>query len=73
MSCRHNVVDLSEEDRYYINSERHNNCVFCLIDERGSMTQEDISQYFGVSKMRISQIEKQALEKVRKKAPHLFQ
>lgn len=58
---------LSEDHRYFVESEEHNNCVFCLIDDKGPMTQEDISQYFNLTKMRICQIEKEAIKKVNKR------
>lgn len=60
---------MTEEDRYHIESEEHNNCVLCLIDDKGSMTQEEISQYFKLTKMRICQIEKEAIKKVNKRIP----
>lgn len=63
---------LSEEHRYFINSPEHSNCTFCLIDDKGKMTQEEIGQYLGLSKMRISQVQKQALLKFRKKMKTLI-
>lgn len=63
---------LTEEDRYYIDAKDHNNCVLCLVEAKGSMTQEEVGKYFGLSKMRISQIEKQAIKKLQKKVPDFF-
>ena len=65
--CSHFNERLSEDHRYFINSPNHDNCVFCLIDDRGRMTQEEVGKYFGLTKMRISQLEKQALLKFKKK------
>lgn len=67
MSCRHYLLQLKEEDRHFINSEEHNNCVLCLVHDKGPMTQEEVAFYFGCSKMRISQLEKQAREKLHKR------
>lgn len=63
---------MTEEDRYHIESEEHNNCVLCLIDDKGSMTQEEISQYFKLTKMRICQVEKEALKKFNKRMGKFF-
>lgn len=65
MACKHFKIKLEKEDRHFINSEEHNNCVFCLIDEKGPMTQEQVGKYIGLTKMRISQIERQAIKKLR--------
>jgi arginine repressor len=56
MSCKHFAIILVEEDRHYVNSSEHNNCVLCLVEDKGPMTQEEIAKYFGLSKMRICQI-----------------
>lgn len=65
--CSHFSETLSEDHRYFINSPEHSNCVFCLIDDKGKMTQEEVGKYFGLTKMRISQVEKQALCKFTKR------
>lgn len=67
MKCKHFGYELKEEERYYINSKEHNNCVLCLVEDRGPMTQEEVAQYFGLSKMRICQIEKRAIEKLNRR------
>ena len=67
MSCCHYREALKVDDRYYVNSIEHNNCVFCLVNEKGNMTQEQVGNYLGLSKMRISQIERQALKKLKKR------
>jgi len=68
----HRVVVLKEEDRHFINSEEHNNCVICLSEAKGPMTQAEIASYLDLSKMRICQIEHKALEKLKKKLNPIF-
>ena len=67
MTCKHYDRSLESEDRHYIPDKNFNNCVLCIATAKGPMTQEEVGVYFGVSKMRISQIERAALVKVRKK------
>jgi DNA-directed RNA polymerase specialized sigma subunit len=67
MSCQHYKELLQEEHRHYINSLPHNNCVLCLVNEKGPMTQDEIGQYMGLSKMRISQILQVAQKKLSKR------
>jgi len=73
MNCceRHNFKDIKERKRYFIDSHEHNNCVLCLVDDKGSMTQEEVGRYLGLTKMRISQIEAEALRKVIQRGFHL--
>lgn len=71
MACRHYGYTLSEGDRHFIISEEHNNCVLCLVYDKGAMTQEEVASYFGLSKMRICQIEKKALEKLERRITKL--
>lgn len=58
--CPHFHRILSEQDRHFINSLDHSNCILCLVNDRGSMSQEEIGEFLGLSKMRVCQIEKQA-------------
>jgi polyhydroxyalkanoate synthesis regulator phasin len=67
LSCKHYKYKLEEEDRYFVNSEEHNNCCLCLVDDKGPLTQEEIGKYLGYTKMRICQIEKRAVEKLQKR------
>ena len=62
-SCQHFEHYLTESDRHFIYSPEYNNCLFCLVNSKGPMSQEEIAVYLGLSKMRICQIEKIALEK----------
>jgi DNA-directed RNA polymerase sigma subunit (sigma70/sigma32) len=67
MSCKHYSFLLTPEDRHYIISEQHNNCVLCLVNDKGAISQEEIGTYMGVTKMRVWQIQKLALKKFKKK------
>lgn len=67
MACRHYGYTLAKGDRHFIDSEKHNNCVLCLVYDKGPMTQEEVASYFGLSKMRICQIEKKALQKLERR------
>jgi hypothetical protein len=63
--CKHYDFVMSQEHRHYINSSQHDNCVLCVAETEGPMTQEQVGSYFGVTKERISQIESAALKKLR--------
>lgn len=67
MACEHYGYTLTQEDRHHINSEEHNNCVLCLVNEKGAMTQEEVAQYMGLTKMRVCQIEHSAVKRMKKK------
>ncbi len=63
--CKHYGKALPEDHRHFIASLPHENCLLCLVEAEGPMTQEQVAGYIGVSKERIHQIEKQALKKIR--------
>ena len=67
VACKHCAYILREEDRHHIDSIEHNNCVLCLVDDKGPMTQEEIASYMGITKMRVCQIEHSAQKKLKKK------
>jgi transcriptional regulator len=69
--CKH-YLTLSEDHRHYVPSEEHGNCVLCLAEDKGPMTQAEIASYMGLSKMRICQIEHQAVAKLKKRLKHLY-
>lgn len=71
MACKHYGRLLDQLDRHFIASEEHNNCVLCLVYDKGPMTQEEVASYFGLSKMRICQIEKKAIQKLNKRIAKL--
>ena len=60
MKCCHFNNILTESHRYFIDSPEDDNCVLCLINRKGPMTQEEVGEYMGLSKMRISQLQKSA-------------
>ena len=64
MGCIHYLEILTEEHRHYVPSKEHNNCILCLVNEKGAMTQDEVGKYMGLTKMRISQIEKLAVKKL---------
>jgi transcriptional regulator len=65
MSCNHRTK--LKKDRYFIKAEKYNNCVICLVNKVGALTQEEVGDYMGLTKMRISQVEKKAKEKFDKR------
>ena len=72
--CRHYALKLMKEDRHFIKASHHNNCVLCLVDAKpDGMTQAEIAKYMGLSKMRVCQIEHQALAKLDKKMKKALQ
>lgn len=71
--CRHYALTLEESDRHYINEPKYNNCVLCLSEQEGPMTQAEIARYLGLSKMRVCQIEHQAVAKLKKKMNKILQ
>jgi DNA-directed RNA polymerase sigma subunit (sigma70/sigma32) len=42
----------------------HDNCVLCLIDDKGAMTQEQVASYLNIAKECVHVIEKRALKKL---------
>ena len=60
--------DCSEENcRCWIDYQEDDNCMYVSIEKHGAMTLDEISKRIGVSLVRVSQIEKQALKKLSKK------
>ena len=52
-----------EECRYWIDCQDHQNCTL-IAAKKGPMTLQEIGSIFGVTRMRICQIEKKILSKV---------
>jgi DNA-directed RNA polymerase specialized sigma subunit len=67
MSCEHYKRKLNNKDRHFIQEENYNNCVLCLVNNKGPMTQEEVGNILNISKMRVSQLERRALKRFRKK------
>lgn len=67
MSCsRHQTF--KEDDRYFIDSKQHNNCCLCFCEahpDGGSIN--EVGKCFGLTGMRILQLERIALEKLKKR------
>ena len=65
--CLRNSEGCSEDDcRYWINYEEENNCSLISIQENGRMTLNEVSQRLGTSVVRVFQIEKKAMAKIKK-------
>ena len=56
-----------DKERCWIDYPEDNNCIHVAIAKNGAMTLEEVSKRIGVSLVRISQIEKQALKKSSKR------
>lgn len=56
-----------EKSRCWIDYPEDNNCIHVAIKKNGTMTLEEVAKRIGVSLVRISQIEKQALKKLYKR------
>ena len=62
----------NEEDRAWIDYPEDNNCGFTAIEKHGAMTLEEVAKRLGISLVRVSQIEKQALKKLAKRIKNDF-
>ena len=62
----HKVECRKENCKYWINSSKHLNCTMIMSDE-GPKTLQEIGEVFGVTRMRICQIEKTVLTKLKTK------
>ena len=51
--------------RYWINHKKENNCCINFLKKEKNLTLEDVGNIFSVTRMRICQIEKQAIKKIR--------
>ena len=56
-----------DRERCWIDYPEDDNCIHVAIAKNGAMTLDDVSKRIGVSLVRISQIEKQALKKSSKR------
>ena len=50
--------------RHFLNSDKHMNCSIIAADE-GPMTLQEIGDFYGISRMRVCQIEKAILKKIK--------
>ena len=58
--------------RYWVDSDSSQMCCLNLIDQRENFTLEDVGKIFNVTRMRICQIEKRAIEKLKNVAMNIF-
>ena len=56
-----------EECRYWIDYPEDQNCALISVEKHGAMTLHEISKRLGISLVRVSQIEKQAIKKLSKR------
>ena len=57
--------------RYWIESANNNNCTLNIVKKEKSLTLEEIGNLFSVTRMRICQIEKYAIKKIREQVSDL--
>lgn len=56
-----------EKDRSWIDYPEDENSIYVAIEKHGAMTLEQIAKRLGISLVRVSQIEKQAIKKLSKR------
>ncbi len=61
------IKKCTEDDRCWIDYPEDDNCVYVAIEKHGAMTLDEVSKRLGISLVRVSQIEKQALKKLSKR------
>lgn len=61
-----------ENSRCHIDYPEDNNCIYTAIEKHGAMTLEQVAKRLGISLVRVSQIEKQALKKLAKRIKNDF-
>lgn len=61
-----------ENARCYIDYPEDDNCIYTAIEKHGAMTLEQVAKRLGISLVRVSQIEKQALKKLSKRIKNDF-
>ena len=63
LHCDHEIQCKKEECRYWINHNKSMNCTL-IAAKKGSMTLQEIGDIFGVTRMRICQLEKRIIKKI---------
>ncbi len=56
-----------DESRCWIDYPEDDNCIYVAIEKHGPMTLAEVSKRLGISLVRVSQLEKQALKKLSKR------
>jgi len=64
---RCNSCKEEDKERCWIDYPEDDNCVYTAIRKHGPMTLEQVAKRLGISLVRVSQIEKQALKKLSKR------
>ena len=62
-NCNKNCMQ--KKCRYWHNLDTHNNCIINLVNENEEMTLEKVGDLFSVTRMRICQIEKNVIDKLK--------
>ena len=60
-------MNKEDEDRSWIDYPEDENSIYVAIRKHGSMTLEEVAKRLGISLVRVSQIEKQAIKKLSKR------
>ena len=53
--------------RFWINCDKYNNCCLIGSQKKDNLTLQDVGKIFNVTRMRICQIEKNAIKKLKEK------
>ena len=61
------IENKKQESRSWIDYPEDDNCIYVAIKKHGAMTLEEVAKRLGISLVRVSQIEKQALSKLSKR------
>lgn len=62
---KNNSICVNKTCRYWLKFEKNKNCCIISSKSESKFTLEDIGNLFKVTRMRICQIEKQAIKKIR--------
>lgn len=62
-ACNKNCAQ--KKCRYWHQVSEHNNCIINMVNKKDEYTLEEIGSIFDVTRMRICQIEKRAIEKLK--------
>ena len=64
-SVKNNQNCKNKNCRYWVGCENFNNCTLIIAQKKENMTLEAIGKIFGITRMRICQIEKKAIQKLK--------
>lgn len=56
---------LNKKCRYWHDNNQVNNCIINAVNQQNEYTLEEVGKFFNVTRMRICQIEKNAIQKIR--------